>query len=125
MKKGTIIITTVIILVASAAAYRFGIKVTTNEYSKQLEETQAMLAFNHLKRYEELLKCLENNKPSETTEKLKMSIISEKELIAEFLNKNNSEKINKYISIRYSKPIESLKSFKSNRGSRWSEPNCK
>jgi len=115
----------VVLIVASAIAYRFGINVTTNHYSKELDETQAMLAFNHLIRYEEILKCLNDNKSSLAVKKVNMSIISEKELVAEFLNSHESERINKYISTRYNEPLEVLKSYKSNRGSRWSEPTCK
>lgn len=112
-------------LILTASAYRFGIKITSEAYSNALNETQAMLAFNHMQRYEELLECLKNKKTSEASEKLQMSIISEKELISEFLSENNSEKINEYITIRYKKPIEILKNYKSTRGKSWSETSCK
>lgn len=114
-----------VVLLTSGAAYRFGIKVTNDAYSEGHAATQAMLSFNHLLRYEELSDCLSNGKSKEAALKLKMSIISEKELIAEFLQTHNNDKINKYISIRYPQGIESLEKFKSSRGSSWNEPACK
>lgn len=125
MKKSNYIIFTIIVLLASASAYRFGIKVTKDAFTDEYAAVQAMLAFNHLQRYEELSDCLANGMPDETAQKLQMSIINEKELVAKFLRSHNSTRINKYISIRYPQGIESLRSYKSDRGSRWSEPSCK
>jgi hypothetical protein len=125
MKKTHYAIILLLILLTSGAAYRFGIKVTKDAYSEGLEATQAMLSFKNLLRYEELSDCLSNGKSKEAVLKLKMSIISEKELIAEFLQTHNNDDINKYISIRYPQGIESLEKFKSSRGSSWNEPACK
>ena len=125
MKKKMVITLLVLTLILIASAYRFGIKVTSEAYSNALSENKTMLAFNHMKRYEELLECLKNKKTSEAAEKLRMSIINEKELIAEFLTEKESKSINEYISIRYKEPIENLKNYKSNRGKSWIEPSCK
>ena len=124
MKKLGYIITGVIIVGAVAVAYRTGIKVTTLAYSDQLNDMQAILAFNHLQRYEELLACLEREKSEDAKVKLEMSIISEKERIARFLVEQNSDRVNEYITLRYPDGLESLKSFESDRGSRWEEPGC-
>jgi len=112
------------LLVAIASAYRIGIKVTTDAYSKQLSGTQTILAFNHLQRYEELLRCANKEKYEAVQTKLEMSIISQKELIANHLKAHDLERVNKYISIRYPNGVESLKTFRSNRGNRWEEPTC-
>jgi len=125
MKKKSAIITLAITLVLVLASYRFGIKVTTEEYSNALGETQAILAFNHMQRYKKILKCLNNKKPSEAAEKLKMDIVTEKELIANYLSENESESVSKYISLRTKETLEDLKNFKSNRGQSWREPSCK
>lgn len=125
MKKKHYIVVFIILLSVGGTAYLFGVKVKKDAISEGFAATQAMLAFNHLKRYEELSDCLLNQKPEAAALKLKMSIVNEKELIAEFLQSYNNAKINKYITIRYPQGIESLKNFKSNRGSRWSEPTCK
>ena len=89
-----------------------------------LKETQAMLAFNHLRRYEEIQHCLNEGNIDEAMTKLEMSIISEKELVAKFLSTNDSKMINEYLSIRYEGGVDSLKNFKSSRGSNWKEPAC-
>ncbi len=89
-----------------------------------LKETQAMLAFNHLRRFEEIHHCLKGANIEEAMIKFEMSIISEKELIAKFLRTNDSKMINEYISIRYKNGVDSLKNFESDRGSNWTEPAC-
>ncbi len=124
MKKKSLAIFTALILTSSLASYMFGIKVTTETYSKELDAVQTILAFNHLKTYQKILKCNENNNTNAVSQNLKMNIISEKELIANYLNQRNIEHVNEYISLRHSKQISELKNYKSNRASRWSEPSC-
>jgi hypothetical protein len=114
----------IIVLVASAASYRFGIKVMKDASVEVLASTQAMHSFNHLRRYEELSDCLSKGMDKEAAEKLRMSVINEKEYISEFLNAHDDAWLNKYITIRYPRGIDSLKTFKSGRGASWSEPAC-
>ncbi len=113
-----------VVVAFSIGSYLFGTRVFRDAAVVGLNETQTMLAFNHLRRYEELHRCLMGARIEAAKTKLEMSIISEKELIAKFLKTNDSKKINEYISLRYKDGIENLKEFKSNRGSHWSEPAC-
>ena len=124
MSKKAIIICFVIFVVGSLSSYRFGIYLSQKAYSQGLKETQAILAFNHMKRYGELAFCIENEKYSEANEKLRQSIITERELLASFLNSIKSDHLNEYIRTRSKESLESFKRFKSNRGSNWSEPSC-
>ena len=124
MSKKAIILCSVIFVVGSLSSYRFGIYVSQKAYSQGLKETQAILAFNHMKRYGKLASCIENGKYSEANEKLRQSIITERILLAKYLNSINSEHLNEYIRIRSKESLESFKHFKSNRGSNWSEPSC-
>lgn len=125
MKSRHYIVFALVILAFSIGSYLFGIRVFRDAAVVGLNETQVMLAFNHLRRYEELHRCLMGPSTEAVKTKLEMSIISEKELIAKFLKTNDSEKINEYISLRYKDGIDSLKEFKSSRGSHWNEPACK
>ena len=111
-------------LVFSLGSYQFGAKAFREAAVVGLKETQAMLAFNHLRRYQEIQDCLNGAKIEEAIIKLEMSIISEKELVAKFLRTNDSEMINEYISTRYKEGTGSLKNYESGRGSNWSEPAC-
>lgn len=101
MKKKHYIVIFILLLLVGGATYRLGIKVTKDAFSDGLASTQAMLAFNHLKRYEELSDCLSNKKIEAAALKLNMSIVNEKELIAEFLQSHNDAELNEYITIRY------------------------
>ena len=124
MSKKVVISLSVIFLVSCLASYRFGIYLSQKAYAKGLQETQAILSFNHMNRYEELVSCLENGKHAEAKGKLKQSIITQKELLASFLNSVESERVNEYISLRSKESLESLKKFESMRGSSWNDPPC-
>ena len=125
MKKKHIAIFGILLLLVSAASYRFGIKVTKTAWNKNYASVQAMLAFNHLKKYESLSECLNNGKYDVAIKKIENSIITEKELISKFLQTYNDAMMNEYISIRYPQGIESLRNFKSNREGRWTVAGCK
>jgi hypothetical protein len=124
MSKKAIILCSVIFVVGSLSSYRFGIYLSQKAYSQGLEETQAILAFNRMKLYRELISCIENGKYSEANEILRQSIITQRELLARFLNSIESEHLNEYIKTRSKESLESFRHFKSNRGSNWSEPSC-
>ena len=124
MKSRHYIIFALIVLVFSLGSYQFGAKAFREAAAVGLKETQAMLAFNHFRRYQEIQNCLNGEKIEEAIIKLEMSIVSEKELVAKFLRTNDSEWINEYISTRYKDGISSLKNYESGRGSNWSEPAC-
>lgn len=113
------------ILVGCFVVYRVGVGVMVKVYSKGLSETQAMLAFNHMRQFEDLLHCLEKGAVEPTAERLRHAIVGEKELVAEFLRRTDSDKVNDYISVRYDTPIDELKNFSSTRRGSWQVSPCK
>jgi len=112
-------------LVGCLIAYRVGVGVTAKAYSEGLSETQAILAFNHMRQFEDLLRCLEKGAVEPTAERLRHAIVGEKDLVAEFLRGTDSDKINDYISVRYDATIDELKKFRSTRRNSWEVPPCK
>lgn len=122
MSKKAIATLLCIFIVGCLTSYRFGIKLAQDSYGNGIIETQAILALNHLNRYEELAKCMKNGKFSEASEKLQHSAITERELLADLLNSVNSAHLSNYIEIRSNQSVEELKKYKSNRNDRWVEP---
>ena len=117
MKGIHYIIIVSIILLVSFSSYKLGMNSEYDSRQASLDAVQSMLAFNHLLQYEELYDCLSTGNTEQVLRKLEMAIISEKELISNFLKWNNNPMVNDYITIRYPQGIESLKNFKSNRES--------
>ena len=105
-------------------SYRFGIKIAQDSYGNEILEAQAILAFNHLNRYEELAKCMINGRFSEVSEKLQHSTITQRELLADLLNSVSSTRLSNYIEVRSNQSFEELKNYKSSRNDRWVEPAC-
>lgn len=97
------------ILVGCLIAYRVGVGVTAKAYAEGLSETQAILAFNYMRQFEDLLQCLEKGAVEPTAERLRHAIVREKQLVAEFLRETDSDKINDYVAVRYDNPIDELK----------------
>lgn len=124
MRKKVIAGLSIVFVVSCLASYRFGIIVAQQAYGNGVQETQAMLSFNHLMRYQELANCMERGKFEETTEKLRHSVISERELLADLLKSVSSSQLDKYIEIRSDESLAALRDYKSDRGDRWSEPAC-
>ncbi len=106
-------------------SFRAGVELTRDAYGDGIYSVQAMLSLNHLNRYEEIHGCLSGGNPNAALNKLEMSIVSEKELIAEYLHSPAREaETAQYISARYPEGVEGLESFESNRGTNWSEAEC-
>lgn len=122
--KKNLMVILVLLVVGCLAAYRYGIFVAQQGASAAISEVQLILAFNHMRRYQELHACLDNGKASEAKEKLAHSVINEKELVAQLLSSINSSQVLDYIEIRASESLDVLRSFKSSRGSKWVEPAC-
>jgi len=114
----------VAIPIAAVIGYGLGAHQKTNRINIGLQATQAELAFNHLRRYEELSACLEKGKEKAAALKLQNSIINEKSLVSEFLKKYDVPETIKYIDIRYPGGAESLKKFVNKRGDSYGEPSC-
>jgi len=125
MSKISIAIFTTLFLVGSLSSYRLGVYLSQKAIQDELTATQAMLAFNHLQRYDELAECVRNTRYAAALSKLEHSVISERELLADLLNSTKNEWLYEYISKRSKESIESFRSYKSSRGDRWNEPSCK
>ena len=124
MPKKTIVALLFIFIVGCLTSYRFGVGLAQDSYGNGILEAQAMLAFNHLKRYEELAKCMKNGKFSEVSEKLEHSAVTERELLAKLLKSVHSTRLSNYIELRSNQSVEELKNYKSSRNDRWIEPTC-
>ncbi len=105
MRKRNVIIFTVVFPFAVAASYRVGIEATKDEWAESLESVQAMLAFNRLRQYQTLSTCSAHDHVVEALEILKMSTITQKELIAGFLQTHESGPTVDYLSLRYPEGI--------------------
>ena len=124
MKARAAVIAAVLLVAGCLASYRLGLNAAKVSSSDALTAAQAMLAFNHLQRYEELHSCLENGRVAETKEKLRHSATSERELLAELLQVIDKEHVTNYIELRSGQSVEAFRTYKSGRGSTWSEPPC-
>lgn len=124
MSKKVITGLSFVFLVGCLASYRFGIHVAQSAHANGVLETQAMLAFNHMKSYEELVTCMERGKFEEAKEKLNHLVISERELLADLLTSVNTPWLGNYIEVRSDESLDSLRSYQSGRGKRWRVPTC-
>lgn len=125
MKKFALIIGWLVslVLVAGLAA-NLTMKNQWAAFEVELNQNQAMLAFNHMGRYRELESDLAKGCYSEALEKAKISKDQELSLLASFLKDHPSTWLSKYVSDRDPALIEQLKTFKSSYGSSWKEPQC-
>ena len=122
-KKG--IVALVLLSVAGClASYRFGIKVAQEASGNAVSAVQTMLAFDHMRRYEEINSCLKSGKLSGAREKLEHSVITQRELVAALLKTVNSPQVISYIEARTDQTVLSLRNYQSGRGTRWVEPAC-
>ena len=115
----------VLILVTAVVSFRFGVMTEHNKTNSQLAAVQAMLAFNHSLRYQELESDLSRGCVNEALEKSKISRDLELKLVSSFMAEYPSTSLNKYISDRDPSLLEKLISFKSAYGDSWTEPTCK
>lgn len=125
MKKFTLIFGWLasLILVAGLAA-NLSKRSQWAAFEVELNKNQAMLAFNHMGRYEEIENDLAKGCYSEALEKAKISKDQELSLLAYFLKDHPSTWLSKYVTDRDPALIERLKTFKSSYGSSWKEPQC-
>lgn len=113
----TIILTA---LITSQMIYKNQLSV----FRKELDETQAMLWFNHLLEFRDIEANLSKGCSAEALEKTRISIDYEMHLLSDFHKANENSSLNKYISDRDPKLLGQLESFKSKYGSSWIEPRC-
>jgi hypothetical protein len=93
--------------------------------NKALNETQAMLWFNHLHQFRDIEADLANECTEEAHEKLRIAIDGEMRLLSSFHEENPDSSLNKYISARDPELLSQLDSFESKYGSSWTVPQCK
>lgn len=124
MSKKVIVAVSFVFVVGCLASYRFGVYVAQSAFENGVLETQAMLAFNHMKNYEELISCMEKGKLGEAKAKLNHSLISERELLADLLKSVNTPWLSNYIEVRSDESLDTLRSYESDRGDRWQVPTC-
>ncbi len=124
MKNLRIVILVLGFIICIASAYRFGIEVTEDAWAQSLESVQAMLAFNHLKQFQEISECITNGKVEAAHQRIKMAIITEKELVSGYLKSHESGQAVDYIERRYKGNISNLREYQSNRGVSYTVPSC-
>lgn len=113
-----------LVLVAGLAA-NLAMKNQRAAFGVALNDTQAMLWFNHLQQFRDIEADLANECTVEAHEKLRIAIDGEMSLLSSFHKENANSALNKYISDRDPKLLSQLKSFKSKYGSSWTVPQCK
>ena len=96
-KKVTILI---LFIAGCIGSFIFGGSITKETFSNQLSVTQAMLAFNNINRFEHMHTCVEQEQYAKLKLRLENSLISERLLLAEFLNSLDDEWLNAYITTR-------------------------
>lgn len=124
MKYRNIMITSVLALGGSYLSYQLGSYSAIRGMSNEIQATQAMLSFNHLKHYEEISVCFSKGLYQEAEEKVSSFAVNERELLAELLQTTESEWLTSYIQVRSNESIDSLMHFKSTRGHSWIVPSC-
>lgn len=124
MKKFGVAAFLAVVVLGLLAAYRYGIVVAQQGAGGALTEVQLMLAFNHMKQYQEIHHCLERGKAQEAQDKLAHAVVTQRELVAQFLSSTESPRALGYIAERTEGRLEDLRNFKSLRGSSWSVPAC-
>ncbi len=125
MSKKSTILVSILFVAGCLASYRIGIHLTQGAYSDGVEEIQAMQSFRHMKRYEEIAACMEQQKHKEAKIKIANAVITEHEVLASHLKNGSSPELTTYIEARYHVSIDDLRNYKSSRGRSWSEPKCK
>jgi hypothetical protein len=113
-----------LVLVAGLAA-NLAMKNQRAAFGVALNETQAMLWFNHLHQFRDIEADLASECTEEAHEKLRIAIDGEMSLLSSFHKENPDSSLNKYISKRDPELLSQLDSFKSRYGSSWTVPQCK
>ena len=126
MKKLVLIVAWLVSLVlAAGVASSFALRHQLLGINAELQETQAMLWFNHLLQFREIESDLSKGCLPEGLEKTRIAIDGELRLLSEFHKEYPASSINKYISDRDPKLLGQLESYKSKYGNSWTVPQCK
>src|SRR5712664_3539648 len=122
MKTATLIVFYVLSVIAAAAfSARGAMKNQMIGFEAELAQTQGMLAYNHLQRYQELEESLSKGCNAAVLEKLKISAANERVLLASFLRDRPNGWLQKYVSDRSAGLPEQLATYKSPYGTSWTE----
>lgn len=124
MTKWGVVLGGVLVVASAVSAYRFGLSVARQAAGRAVTDVQLMLSFDHMKRYEELRDCLRAGKAVEAEKKLSHDVTTQRELVASLLQMENGPSTLEYIRKRSDTSLDELRSFRSDRGSRWTEPAC-
>ena len=125
MSKKIILALALLSVVGCLASYRLGIKVAQEATGNAVSAVQTMLAFDHMRRYEEVNSCLKSGNLSGARERLEHSVITQRELVAALLKTVSSPQVLSYIEARTDQTVVSLRNYESGRGTRWVEPACR
>jgi hypothetical protein len=125
MKKLALVVFWLVSLVLVAGvASRSAMKDQLAGFNVGLQETQAMLWFNHLIQFREIESDLSKGCSPEALEKSRIAIDGELRLLSEFHKEYPNSSLNKYISDRDPKLLSQLESYKSKYGNSWTVPQC-
>lgn len=105
------ILSTTIALLVLVATFWFGGHVASNRTARSIYGVQAILAFRHLKAYEETYSYLESDCISQAMQKIKFLINEQKSLMAEYVQSNDDSKFREYVSLRNPGLIEELRHY--------------
>ena len=127
MKKLALITLYIVsIVLAFLAGGQLSYKHSLEGFSVALDETQAMLWFNHLLQFREIEADLEIRGCEEVAlEKTRIAIDGELRLLSSFHQEYPDSSLNKYITDRDAKLLDRLKSFTSKYGDSWTVPQCR
>ncbi len=125
MKKLALIVVWLVSLVLVAGvASSSAMKNQLSGFNAELQETQAMLWFNHLLQFREIEADLSKGCSPEALEKSRIAIDGELELLSKFHKEYPNSPLNKYISDRDPKLLSQLEDYKSKYGNSWTVPQC-
>lgn len=116
-----------VLLIVAVGSFVLGAKgqrLHTEQLNGQIAAGQAMLWFNHLKRYQEIEADLAQGCTAEAHEKVKISIAKEMSLLSSFYRRHRETWVNEYISKRDPELLQELASYKDPYGNSWKEPKC-
>jgi|SRR5271169_1966877 len=126
MKKLSLVALYVVSIILSAGiASHYAIKGQWSAVGQELDNTQAMLWFNHLLEFRDIDAYLSKGCSDAALEKTRQSIDEEMHLLSEFHKKHGNSSLNKYISDRDPKLLAQLETFKSKYGDYLTVPECR
>ena len=78
----------IVLALSCLLSFLLGGYLSSKSVGENLNSTQAMLAFNHLDNYEEIVTCLDKGFTEEAKGKLEHRAISQRELLSDLLREN-------------------------------------